>query len=242
MGKIQVDNQKKGDLHSEVVEGLSAEKVAAFDRNSIKLFLAFFSMGLLNNNGYVLIGAASQNMADHFKHNNLMPLFQFSLAVISLLVRIFNTRLLLKYRHKSKIIWVVASWCIGFIIFYFSFNLSNLDIGFSLALFATVIIGCHTSFGSMTIIGFMKALPPHVIGGFYIGTGLAGISGTSMNLVPGIFDLPFNILCLLMIPTYIIYIYAFFWVVRLKAKIDILFPDQKEDISDKNLLTRAQPR
>jgi len=217
-------------LHSEVLEGLSLEKIKAYEKHSLKLFIAFFSMGLLNNNGFVLIGAASQNMATHFYHNDLMPLFQFSLALIGLLVRVLNTSFMLRFRHKSKIVWVVFAWCIGYVIFYYSFIISNLDIGFILALFSTIIIGCHTSLGAITIIGFVKALPPHVIGGFYSGTGLAGISGTAMNLIPGVISLPFNILCLLMIPTYVIYTFSFFWVIRLKAKIDILHPDDNKHV------------
>jgi len=229
--------QQKKAIANQTIDGLSSSQAAAFLPYTGRLFLSFFVLGLLNNNGYVLLGASAQIMAGYFGHKDLMGIFQFCLSGISLLVRVFNTKFLLQFRHKSKIVWVVAAWCIGFAGYAGAVLISNKDLGFAVALACTIIIGCHTSIGSMTIVGFMKALPPKSISGYSSGTGFAGISGTTMNLGARMVGMNFNILCLLMIPTYVLYIVSFFWVVKLKAIIDLQHPvNQREEKDPLNMV------
>jgi len=44
--------------------------------NKIKVFIAFFVVGLFNNGGYVMVGAAASDLAKEFHHEDLMPMFQ----------------------------------------------------------------------------------------------------------------------------------------------------------------------
>jgi len=39
-------------------------------------FLSLFVIGLFNNNGYVMVGTGSSDLAKSFGKENLMPLFQ----------------------------------------------------------------------------------------------------------------------------------------------------------------------
>jgi hypothetical protein len=39
-------------------------------------FLSLFVVGLFNNNGYVMVGSASSDLAKSFDEEKLMPLFQ----------------------------------------------------------------------------------------------------------------------------------------------------------------------
>lgn len=112
-------------------------------------------------------------------------------------MRILNSRFLLKFRHITKIIWVCLGWFSGFIIFYFSFQLigKNDTLGFIMSLFASLICGSFTSVGDGTIVGFMKAIPPENIGGWSSGTGIAGISGTSIYLLFKVAGVQFDMVC-----------------------------------------------
>jgi len=39
-------------------------------------FFALFFIGLINNNGYVMVGAGAATLADDFNRQKLMPMFQ----------------------------------------------------------------------------------------------------------------------------------------------------------------------
>ena len=39
-------------------------------------FIAIFVIGLLNNNGYVLVAGGAENLAEDFDKTNLMPFYQ----------------------------------------------------------------------------------------------------------------------------------------------------------------------
>ena len=43
-------------------------------------FIAMFTVGLFNNNGYVMVGAGSSELATTFNKEDLMPLFSVYLA------------------------------------------------------------------------------------------------------------------------------------------------------------------
>lgn len=38
-------------------------------------FFSLFTIGFINNLGYVLVGSSAQNLADHFGETNLMGFF-----------------------------------------------------------------------------------------------------------------------------------------------------------------------
>lgn len=192
----------------------------SFDLKKRYLFVSFFVVGLINNNGYVLINSAAQNLAKTFHKENLMPVFQFSLSIFSVVVNIVNSKYLLAYKHKSKVTWIIIAWTIGYLGFFGAYHINNDNWGFLTCVIATLVIGIHTTGGSATVMGFMKALPPTVISGFASGTGFAGISGASINLTADVLDIPFKVICIAMIPISLIYGYFFFRVVDLKTKVD----------------------
>ena len=177
-------------------------------------YTMIFVIGLINNNGYVLIGSSAQDMARKFKHKDLMPVFQFFLVCFSSFIRIINSRFLLKIKHRNKLITVVLMWTLGYILFFISYYIEN-DFGFALSLLATVLIGAFTSLGGCTSLGYMKTLPPLLVGAYGSGTGMAGISGAGIYLlVTTVFKIDFAQICLIMIPLGFIYLLCFFWVLR----------------------------
>lgn len=106
-----------------------------------------------------------------------------------------NSRLLLGFKHLTKVIWVAVAWVGGFTLFFFAYAMrdTNNELGFGLSLIATLIIGAFTSLGDCTVIGFLKAVPPETIVGWSSGTGIAGIFGSGFYLLFKSFNIPFNI-------------------------------------------------
>jgi len=181
------------------------------------LFICFFIIGLINNNGYVIIASSAQDMATAFDHKNLMSMFQLCLILFSSLVRVINSKYLLHFRHKSKILSVAIAWTVGNLLYASAFYIDNNSLALTIALTSTLIIGAFTSVGDCTIIGFMKALPPDVISGYSSGTGFAGISGTALYLGSDLLSIPFKYVCLGVIPLFAIYVYCFFYIVHIKG-------------------------
>ena len=105
--------------------------------------------------------------------------------MFSSIVRIINSKYLLKFKHMTKILWVAIAWTCGFLTFFGSFQLLGVNntLGFILSLFASIICGAFTSVGSSTIVGFMKAIPAENVLGWSSGTGIAGISGSGTYLL-----------------------------------------------------------
>ena len=180
-------------------------------------------MGMLNNNTYVVINTGAQDLADKFQKKEFMAAFQICLTVFGMMVRILNSRYLLKFRHLVKVIWVTIGWFIAFWIYYFSYMLvgKNDWLGFGISLFATIVIGSFTSVGSSTIIGFMKAIPADSIAGYSSGTGIAGISGAGTYLLFSTLKLEFNEIVLILMPMCLLYFLNFKAILNLKARLDL---------------------
>lgn len=59
-------------------------------------FIALFGYGLVNNNGYVMIAAGADTLADDFGKGRLMPAFQICLVVFSSLSRLVHAQWFLR--------------------------------------------------------------------------------------------------------------------------------------------------
>ena len=136
---------------------------------------------------------------------------------------VFNSRYLLRFRHAVKIIWVVCAWILGFGVFFFAYLLVGKQdtLGFLMSLFAALIIGGFTSVGRTTIVGFLKTFEPESISGFSSGTGLAGISRSTLYLLFSSIGLTLNIIVLLLIPVALLYLFVFKVILDLKARLDV---------------------
>lgn len=203
-------------------------KNAEFKKNRALFFFLFFTIGLMNNNTGVVINTGAQDLASKFGFKNLMASFQICLTVFGGVVRVLNSRYLLKFKHQNKIIWVVIAWSTGFTIFFFSYMLigKNDTIGFIMSLTATVIIGSFASVGDATIIGFMKAIPAENIAGWSSGTGIAGLTGAGLYLIFSTIGMEFNHIVIALFPISFIYFANFKVILNLKAAVDKKFPDQ----------------
>ena len=67
-----------------------------------KFLLAFFFLGVFNNNGLTTVQAGSSSLAKSFKKDNFMGAFQFAMTGISFFTRFANGTILVNIPHKIK--------------------------------------------------------------------------------------------------------------------------------------------
>ena len=68
----------------------------AFVVKKWKFFVALFVVGIINNNGYVMVAAGADLLSKDFGKEKLMPLFQLSLILFSSATRLVNSTLLIR--------------------------------------------------------------------------------------------------------------------------------------------------
>jgi len=63
-----------------------------FKKHNVKVFMAIFTIGLFNNNGYVMVNAGAESLSRNFDKVDMMPAFMISLMSFGSLSRIVNAR------------------------------------------------------------------------------------------------------------------------------------------------------
>lgn len=101
----------------------------------------FFLLGLINNNGYVMIVAGADNLATDFDHKKLMPLFQLSMIIFSSATRIINAAYLLKVQHRTRIMVATCLLVTAFVLIAVCCFYDKVSAMFWLSLVASVIVG-----------------------------------------------------------------------------------------------------
>ena len=145
-----------------------------------------------------------------------MGIFSSCLVFFSLFIKLFNSRFLLKIRHKYKIWAVLLISTLADILLIVGMKARI----FELTIVATLLIGLGIGLGTCTIFGFMKGFPPLVISGFSSGTGFSGIIGASLYLVFKLYNISLTNTVLALFFFYPLYGLAFYMAIRLKDKID----------------------
>lgn len=64
--------------------------------------MAFFLVGIFNNNGYVMIQAGSASIAKSFGESDFMSGFQFAMTFVSILTRYANGTVLVNVPHLTR--------------------------------------------------------------------------------------------------------------------------------------------
>ena len=143
-----------------------------------------------------------------------MSAFSGCLVLFGIFARIYNTKFLLKLKHRTKNIIVIISFVLGVGILLTS---RFCDI-FAFALIGTIFIGIGCSLGDSTNLGFMKGLPPIVANGHSSGTGLSGLIGTSFYLLLKIFKFSFYAVVSSMLFFYPLYALNFYIALKFKKR------------------------
>lgn len=168
-------------------------------------------VGLINNNGYVMVVAGADNLSKDFDKAKLMPLFQLSMIVFSALTRIVNSKYLIRVQHRTRIIFVTACIVLSFFTIAICCFFSDVAAMFYLSLFASIVVGIGIALGESVNLGFLKTFPGNGIGYFGSGTGFAGISGTLVFLALTPLGLNNAAIYLIVLPTAIPYLLCFLW-------------------------------
>ena len=84
-----------------------------------KFIIALFFLGLINNNGYVMVAAGADLLAKDFDKEKLMPAFQLSLILFSSITRIVNSKFLIRMQHITRIVMVAICIVSSFVIIAF---------------------------------------------------------------------------------------------------------------------------
>lgn len=154
----------------------------------------------------------SNDIAIEFDKKDLMSFFSSSLVFFGCFVRIFNTRFLLKIKHKYKNWVTIVIWANSIILLIVG-KYTKL---FGLTIVASICVGIGTSLGDCTIIGFMKCFPPKIISGYSSGTGMSGIIGAALYLLFKLFNVSFLTTVLSLLVFYPVYGVCFLLVIRMK--------------------------
>lgn len=175
-----------------------------------KYFFAFFTVGLINNLGYVVIGTGAQALAIHFGQQNLMPMFQLMLVSFNIVALVGNMRYLLGIRYIVRVTYALVGMAISFVLMVICSTQSQVW-AFVVALLASLLMGLCQSWGECIILGFNKAFPPNTVVGFSSGTGSAGILGTSIWIGLSAAGVPMWGIYAVLAPGLIAYYFSFLW-------------------------------
>ncbi|OMJ73353.1 hypothetical protein SteCoe_27980 [Stentor coeruleus] len=178
-----------------------------------KYFIALFSVGLINNFSYVLIGVGAQTISSHFGQKNLMPLFQFMLVSCNIPILILNFRYLVSVNTLLRITISSCTMLICFVIMSLCVS-TEASWGFPISLIAALLMGMCQSLGECVNLGFIKAFPSDYLVGFTSGTGFAGIAGSGAWLICKIIGLKNFEVFLIFMPLIVIYWLSFLWIYK----------------------------
>ena len=62
--------------------------------NKCLYFCCFFVLGVINDNGMIVISTAAHEIAEKFERKNLMPAFQICFFIFSTTIQLINSRFL----------------------------------------------------------------------------------------------------------------------------------------------------
>ncbi len=182
-----------------------------------RYFLPLLFVGLINNNGYVLVGTKAQELAKSFHQEKFMAAFQFMLIFFNLFIRAFNMKYFIKFKHTSRIIVNTIILMSAYTIIAITSRYESIT-AFVFALIASSLMGAGSCFGESTVLGYLKGFPAVVVVGWGSGTGFAGVFGAGISIL---LKLKLNTfyLCLGCLPLCLLYVGLFFLIVYRKNKL-----------------------
>lgn len=167
--------------------------------------LLFFFMGLINSAGKVFLVNAASDIAQLTGKKSYMSAVSGALVGLSCLIKIFNARYIVRFKHRTRILGAVFFFVIGIVIILLALNILN----FWLALAGCLVVGIGTSLSDTTLQGFMKVFDPRIVVGWSMGTGLAGLfCSTYFNILTSL-GVNLYISLSTLFPLYLIYYIGF---------------------------------
>ena len=238
----EVKEETKGEPKekpTEEVKDVAKENFSYPAEYKYGFWFLFFFMGLINNIGTVLILSGAQRLSKEMGMNSLMGLYPIATIICSSAARLFNSKFLINISHKKRIIflsfYLFSAYIALFVILrLFKGTTEHQTLGFCLTLIPSFIIGTGYAFGESTILGYLKAFPKDLVGGWSSGTGLSGLIGACLNLVCKSVNIDLQYLYIGTSPAPLFYFVLFIIVENLKKEYD-------KEIANGNILGPLQP-
>ncbi len=96
-----------------------------------------------------------------------------SLIIFSILMVAINAKLMIKIKHRARIICILSLAAISYLIIGYCTTHSE-KWAFFVILVGSTICGCMQALGEACMLGYNKAFPPSLVGFWGSGTGFAG--------------------------------------------------------------------
>lgn len=163
-----------------------------------------------------------------------MGLFLFLMSGFGVSFKLLHGVKCVNIPHMTRAWFFIISTTISFGLFVcITVSPNRSQVLFYLALFASVLQGCATSFGESLFMGFLKGFPNYLVGDVSAGTGLSGILAAGTLFIVDTFDIKFWQLFIFELPTVLIYFWAFKWLVKQKETYQYIAESQQETLEDK---------
>ena len=197
---------------------------ALVNRQFVKFFLLTFTVGFVNNLGYVMVATGAQLISEHFHYDNLMPLFTFMLVGFDMFMQCANVRWFLHIAHIVRFMLVTAMSVSAYVLMAICSEATS-DWGFFVALFAAVLMGLAQCWGEAVMLGFLKVFPSELVAGWSSGTGFAGVGGTLLWVAYRAGNVPDFIVYLSVLPLLLLYIAALLYLNAIRKR---FLPEKKD--------------
>lgn len=202
---------------------------ALVETNFVKFFLLTFSIGFVNNLGYVMVSTGAQILADQFHYDNLMPLVTFMLVGFDMFMQCANVRWFLHIPHIIRCLIVTTMGVSAYVLMSIC-SAATSDWGFFVGLIAAVMMGLAQCWGEAVMLGFLKAFPSELVGGWSSGTGFAGVGGTLLWVAYRAGKVPTFIVYLSVLPLFVLYLGSLFYLNSVRKRFTA--PKKDKEITD----------
>ncbi len=185
-------------------------------KQDIKHELCFFIMGLGNNMPYNIVMSSSSNLQKFFGiSDKYFSLYSSSLVLFSTIVRLINSRFLVRIHHKIRIQFVFLVNIIGTLLIVCAIHLNESLLSF----LGTTVIGIGCALGDSTLLGFLKGFNPDITVGYTSGLGFSGLTGSLLYLL--LIQVIDDQLIFMIINLFtVIYLVCFIFLLKLKVQTD----------------------
>ena len=159
-----------------------------------KLFGLFFSIGIINHLGTILVMTGGRLLAKELKMDDYVTVYISASIIFALITRIVNSKLFVKLSYKKRInflcYWMVAGYFLMFLVLLLNDTvLSNSNgLCFALSFIPCFLLGSSYAFGESAMLAYLRLFPKTLLGGWSSGTGISGFFGSLLNFLSQLND------------------------------------------------------
>ncbi|EER16015.1 Protein CLN3, putative [Perkinsus marinus ATCC 50983] len=151
----------------------SAEHIVR--KTYVACFVATTVCGFINNTGYNFVFTVSQDLAKQFHHEDAMSSFSMVLLAACFGMTILHSKFFLHFPFLVRIIACLVLQTVAYVLLAIACKMTNDNVGFGLSLAGAVSTGFSQALGEVLNLSQLHHLPPSLVGGWGLGTGLSGI-------------------------------------------------------------------